>query len=266
MADYTILSIDIGVKNLAYCLMSAKDEYTEGDNYIITDWKSINLLDDEDLDICEGIIKSGKNKGLKCGKQSKITTENDECFCNVHNPDKTKYRPKKPKKVRSVPLKDKCLRLYHTLEKYPVLLSIPREVVIEQQMKRNPTMLQMSHLVYSYFIMKGYVDPNSPIQNVRFVSSRNKLKVYTGPPIECHLKNAYSRRKWFACEYTKWIIRNNPKALDYLSRFPRKVDDLSDCFLQGVWYLNRNGAVAKKRIKIKKNPRKNIKKSKSKGL
>jgi hypothetical protein len=252
-----ILSIDIGVKNLAFCLMSAKDEYSEGNNFNIYEWKSVNLID-EDYPSCQGLLKSGKRKGQLCGKSSKIKTNDTKYYCISHNPDKKKYKPRKAKKVKSVLLKDKCLALYKTLDELPHLVQKPVEIVIEQQMKKNPTMLQMAHLVYSYFIMRGYVNPESPIRNVRFVSARNKLKVYNGPELECHLRNAYNRRKWFACEYTKWMIRNDPIHSEYLDKFPKKKDDLSDCYLQGVWWLKRNGIVKHKGTK--KKPRKYLKK------
>lgn len=259
--ERVILSIDIGVKNLAFCLMSAKDEYAEGNNFNIYEWKSVNLIDEE-YPSCEALLKSGKNKGQKCGKTSKIKTKECEYFCASHNPDKTKYKPKKPKKVKSVLLKDKCLALYKVLDDLPHLVQRPVEVVIEQQMKKNPTMLQMAHLVYSYFIMRGYVVPESPIKNVRFVSARNKLKVYDGPKLECHLRNAYNQRKWYACQYTKYMIRNDPVHSEYLDKFPKKKDDLSDCYLQGVWWLKRNGLT--KRKGTKKKTRKYLKKSSSK--
>lgn len=244
-----VLSIDIGVKNLAYCLLSAKDTYEDGNNYTIYEWDSINLLDDEEYPSCQAELKSGARKGECCGKQSNIKVhtkfgdgdETSEYYCSTHNPDKAKYIAKEETKVRSVLLKDKCMALYNALDSRPQLLSRPVEVVIEQQMKKNPTMIQMAHLVYSYFLMKGYINEESPIKNVAFVSASKKLQVYDGPVLDCKLKNAYSQRKWYACEYTKWMIRNDPQHHSYLTQFPKKKDDLSDCFLQGVWWLTNKG-------------------------
>jgi hypothetical protein len=257
--ERTILSIDVGVKNLAFCLMSLKGVQEEGNNFNIYNWQSINLLDEE-YPQCKSVIKSGAKKGTMCNKISRIKTDTDEYFCSMHNPDKTRYNPQINTKVKSVSLKDKCLALYKLLEGVPELLSRPVEVVIEKQMKLNPTMLQMSHLVYSYFIMKGYIVTESPIKNVQFVSAKNKLTVYNGPPIDCHLKNDYNKRKWLACEYTKYMLRNDPLHRDYLDKFPKKKDDLSDCYLQGVWWLTKhenfshmpyNGTNKKPRKKIK---------------
>ena len=260
MSERIILSIDIGVKNLAFCLMSPKDSFSDGDNFNIYDWQSVNLIDEE-YPLCETPMKSGKQKGKICGKPSKIKTDDDIYYCASHNPDKERYTAREATKVKTVLLKDTCLALYTVLESLPQLISRPCEVVIEQQMKANPTMLQMAHLVYSYFIMKGYVVDASPIKNVRFISARNKLTVYEGPEIQCHLKNAYGRRKWFAVEYTKYMIRNNTTHLDFFNKFPKKRDDLSDCYLQGVWWLTKNGSVT--RSGTNKKPRKKIKNTSS---
>lgn len=267
--DRIVLSIDIGIKNLAYCLMSSKDSYEDGNNFKIYDWDSINLIDEE-YPLCQSILKSGKRKGESCGKQSNIKvppprsekTGTTLYYCSTHNPDKTKYKPKVATKVKNVLLKDKCLALHKALDALPDLLNKPVEVVIEKQMPKNPSMFAMAHLVYSYFLMYGYVSEKSPIRNIRFIHAKNKLQVYDGPPLDCKLKNAYSQRKWYACEYTKWMIRNDPEHYEFLIKYHKKQDDLSDSFLQGVWWLSRSGFV-KRRKPIKKVRKKiNIKSSK----
>jgi hypothetical protein len=236
-----VLSIDVGVKNLAFCLMSLKDNTpaTPGeDNIIIHKWESINLIDEE-YPQCKALMKSGKKQGELCNKTSRIKTDENEYFCSSHNPDKIKYKCQVDTKVKAVLLKDKCVALYRALDKCPELISQPVEIVIEKQMKINPTMLAMSHLVYSYFIMKGYCVEESPIKNVHFINAYNKLTVYNGPEIVCHLKTEYSKRKWLACRYTEYMLRNDKLHRDYFEQFPKKKDDLSDCYLQGVWWLTK---------------------------
>lgn len=240
-----IVSIDIGIKNLAYCIMSKCDEPKDGNEYEIHDWKVINLLE-EDYGGCEGIIKSGKNKGNKCGKQSKIKTEDDEYYCTVHNPDKEKYKPRVPKKTTNIDLQSLCIKIHETLESNRKLFDNVEEVIIEQQIKKSPKNIQVSHLVYSFFIICGVLNEDSPIKKVRFVSSSNKLKVYEGPALTCHLKDKKAQRKWLACRHCEYIIRNDEKWIEYLESLPRKKDDLSDCFLQGAWYLLNNGKRAHK--------------------
>ena len=63
-----ILSFDVGVKNLAYCLL-------DDNNYIIEDWGILNISID---DVCEYCGKNNK----KCEKSAKYKTiDNKYNFC-----------------------------------------------------------------------------------------------------------------------------------------------------------------------------------------
>lgn len=57
-----ILSFDVGIKNLAYCLMTKSN-----DNVIVKDWNIINLVEDRDLCCYELRTKN------KCGKIARFT-------------------------------------------------------------------------------------------------------------------------------------------------------------------------------------------------
>ena len=57
-----VLSIDVGMKNLAYCILKVKDN-----TYDITDWDIINLCNDKKY-ICEVCTK----KEWKIMEKSKI--------------------------------------------------------------------------------------------------------------------------------------------------------------------------------------------------
>ena len=74
-----ILSWDVGIKHLAYCLI----EYSE--NTKILDWDNINLLEDENLK-CYGFINS-ENQNCNCDKQPKyeyINGNDKYYFCTLH--------------------------------------------------------------------------------------------------------------------------------------------------------------------------------------
>lgn len=58
-----ILSFDVGIKNLAYCLMTKKH-----DSVTIQDWNIINLVEDRDLCCYELRTKN------KCGKIARFTS------------------------------------------------------------------------------------------------------------------------------------------------------------------------------------------------
>ena len=74
-----ILSWDVGIKHLAYCLI----EYI--DDTKILDWNNINLLEDENLK-CYGFIDS-ENKNNICNKNPKfeyINGNDKYYFCSLH--------------------------------------------------------------------------------------------------------------------------------------------------------------------------------------
>lgn len=80
-----ILSFDVGIKNLAYCYMSKKDN----DEFVINDWNIINLNDDGLK--CNHEIKDDK----ECGKPAKYTVNNKNNdtkynLCDTHKKAHTK--------------------------------------------------------------------------------------------------------------------------------------------------------------------------------
>jgi hypothetical protein len=85
-----ILSFDVGIKNLAYCLIDfIKDANTDSYiNFHILRWDIINLMDDRD--ICQYVLRTG-NKCGKIGRFQMQLKENSpkEILCKVHK-DKSK--------------------------------------------------------------------------------------------------------------------------------------------------------------------------------
>ena len=69
-----ILSIDVGMKNLAFCLI----DYKDNNNYSIINWDIIDLCENSN-EICMGKKKDGK----KCNKKAKYTKKN-KFYCKNH--------------------------------------------------------------------------------------------------------------------------------------------------------------------------------------
>lgn len=253
-SEKCVLSVDIGVKNFSYCLLKVNSESRKvgrkteiNSTYEILDWKVINLLD-EDTQPCEGIVKSGPKKGTQCGIAHKISVndENDNTikhyYCSRHNPDKTKYKAKPPTKVANVLLQDLCINLMKRLNTFPQLKQA-HDVVIEQQIRKSPKNIQMGHIVFSYFVIHGVLAQDSNVEKVRFISAKCKYRVYRGPKIQCKLKNAKDQRKWLGVKYAQSILKDggktNQKWSDLIANCPQKKDDLADCFLQGMWWIEQ---------------------------
>ena len=79
------------------------------------------------------------------------------------------------------------------------------------------------------------------VKDIQMINARNKLKAYKGPKIECNIKETYKRNKYLAIKYTDIMIRENDKIDDkyhVLYDSSKKKDDLSDAYLQGVYFID----------------------------
>ena len=70
-----ILSIDVGIKNLAFCLLEKPDICT---NFKILKWNSINVAESETYKCCE------IEKGKVCDKPAKFI-KSSSCYCLKHS-------------------------------------------------------------------------------------------------------------------------------------------------------------------------------------
>ena len=69
------------------------------------------------------------------------------------------------------------------------------------------------------------------------INARNKLKAYKGKPVICNIKDKYKKNKFLAVEYCKHMIQNEEDKFIKLYEISKKKDDLSDSYLQGMYYL-----------------------------
>jgi hypothetical protein len=234
-----ILSIDIGLRNLALCCMEAEDA-SNINSYIIHLWEVYNTLDSDDYK-CEGIQKSGKICGKKCKYKYKKELGIVHS-CKTHFPKNLNCNLKehtfKKKVIDDYLLQDIAKILLCKIQDiYETELSNLdiKNIFIELQPKVNRKMVFVSHIVYGKLV-ELYKDFDVPI---RFVRASQKLKAYTGPKIECKLKGKYSQRKWLSVEYCKWFLENkfsNEQKEKWLPFFESKTikPDLGDTFLMTI--------------------------------
>ena len=69
-----ILSFDVGIKNLSYCLLDVSNSYT------ILEWDIINLCDYKIIK-CNHVLK---NKKI-CNNNAIYNLNNEKFFCKLHN-------------------------------------------------------------------------------------------------------------------------------------------------------------------------------------
>lgn len=248
-----ILSIDVGLRNLAFCCMSAKDK-TQMSTFNIELWKVYNTLDSDDYH-CTSIQKNGKVCGKKCGYKYKDKDAVTVHCCKKHFPKGVSITSQnifKKKMIDSYLLQDIALivlaKLDQIFQENKVLGDVS-QVIIELQPKINQKMKFTSHIIYGKLV-ELYKNTNTTI---RFVRASQKLKAYTGPPIECKLKGSYAKRKWLSIQYTTFFLENkfsDNQKKQWLSEFLEcgKSDDRSDTFLMA---LNGLYGIPKKQFKHK---------------
>lgn len=235
-----LISWDVGIYNLAYCLIEVFEDKT----YKIIDWNLINI---NNSNTSKTLYCSEKNINKTiCKNRAKYTDKKDKSigYCLKHIKGKSseniKQIKKKPKKKHSI--LDLGKNLITILDKYPFLIEVDQVIIENQPVLKNPTMKSVQMILYTYFLIHGVA--KNKIKDISFVSARNKLKIYDGPPIEVKIKGKYAKNKKLSIEYCKYMIGklNQPKFVDLFLKNKKK-DDLADSFLQGIWFLNKNNSI-----------------------
>lgn len=271
-----ILSIDVGIKNLAFCLFCNND--TTNHSFLIKKWNVV------DLSTSEEVVKKccGKEKKGPCLKPAKYT-KNNQCFCIKHakkekyvlpscdlkssyiNKQKlqklidivAKYKipsiTEKPKKSDLVSLitdfaKDNCYEeLVKTSAADVDLITIGKNI----KLKFDNLFLEEANI--DYVIIENQI---SPIAN-RMKTIQGQIVQYfimSGINIaniefisasnklkefESDDKTEYKDRKKLGIAKTQEIVQHNENfsnMLDYFNTHKKK-DDLADSFLQGLWFI-----------------------------
>lgn len=212
-----ILSWDVGIKNLAYCLIDINNSWK------IEKWDIINLIKDDNFKchiclrkpyfiannimyckihykkynfipiniqeyfkLCDDKICSyiGKNK---CSNNAKYNLYNNY-YCSTHR--KTIYNQYlKINKMNKISKKKNCmnssidvirLKLINLLDNIPELLNSNIVLIENQPSLKNPRMKAISSTIYDYFLIRGIIDKkinNSNVIMVKYMSPSNKLKL-----------------------------------------------------------------------------------------
>ena len=94
-------------------------------------------------------------------------------------------------------------------------------------------------ILYSYFLINGITTDTSTIEGLQMINARNKLKAYTGPKVECDIKDRYKKTKFLGIEYCKSMIHESDQSDQWLHLFSnsKKKDDLADAYLQGMYVI-----------------------------
>jgi hypothetical protein len=270
-----ILSIDVGIKNLAFCLF---DKSIESPNFKITKWDIINLSDNK-LFPC-----SYNENNIGCDKQAKFKKDG-KYYCCKHSKKQAFLIPTnqqtpnfigKQKLEKLYEIADNLSISFETKIKKTNLVQLINEhikkvyldsiedvksnemnlynigknikckmnemfvneteidyVIIENQI--GPLAVRMKTIqgmILQYFIMS-----HINVEKIEFVSASNKLK-------DCNAKEKanYSDRKKLGIAKCLGILTSDFRFNEHLTYFNthKKKDDLSDAFLQGMWFIDKN--------------------------
>ena len=264
-----LLSIDVGIKNLALCLFNVDNSNNNNNKYEILNWDVVNLCNEVNIQ-CFMCDKPAKfiNKEIHCCKKHivntglslidkeleikklKKTKVNDikELF-KKHN---INFNDKESKVILLdnfekiieekyvIPFSNKVncndlnlieigINLRNKLDKLYENIKIDTVIIENQISPIANRMKTLQGMIAQYFILKDTID-------IHFISASNKLKDYVST------KTTYSERKHKGIEICEEILINNSEICKYVDMFNnhKKKDDLADCFLQGIWYLNNN--------------------------
>lgn len=241
-----ILSFDVGIKNLAYCLVSF-DNKDDLYDHTIEDWGVIDIMES----FTANSIKCSVNKkGQLCNSDAILSVKIDDKnigFCKkktcqaIANSTYTKKELKKVKPIntKSVSTLDMTSEMIRKLRLHNIMLTADIVVIENQPVLKNPTMKSIQMVLYSYFLIYGYTDDNSKITNIALFNAGRKLDIYDGPKIEgVKDSSTYAGRKKLSIIYTQYFLRNNNEKLDFFNKHKKK-DDLADSYLQCLTYYKK---------------------------
>jgi hypothetical protein len=275
-----ILSIDVGIKNMSFCLFETVDE---AKNTKILKWDNIDLSEAEshkciEIDkngLCDKPAKFIKNGNCYCLKHSKkhnylqptqdltpsyLNKQKIQSLIDIADKYKIKYENPPKKAILTELLIDFMnTYCYTAVEKTNAskidLVTIGKNIqhkfdeildgyfqsidtiIIENQIGPIANKMKtIQGMISQYFIMK-----NNNIR-IEFISAANKLKDFIAKDKKDNKDNKkidYKQRKKLGIQTCLEMVSTNFRFKEWETFFIKhtKKDDLSDCFLQGIWYI-----------------------------
>ena len=240
-----ILSVDVGIKNLAICVVKFDDSGHE-----IIEWSIINSIDD----LLKNLLKccvTRRSKLCNMVACNKVTLPDDKIlgFCNLKtcqaeltsNYSKKQIRKYKKIHANRVDLSLLGKNIYKGLSGLKNLDNLDYVLIENQPVLKNPRMKSVQMIIFSFFLFLT-VEKDAKHKVVLFNPS-TKLKIYDGPEIKSNKKNKYAERKYLSIEYTKYFLDKNKDNKGWVDFFNtnKKQDDLADSYLQALTYHSKLG-------------------------
>ena len=195
-----ILSFDIGIKNLGYCILYKDLTINNEKKLIIHKWGIINILED-----------------------------NEKC--------------------KDISLDEIGTRMYKRLQDEFLEENITEVLLENQPVLKNPVMKSIQILIMGFFKYESVI-LGREIKLIKLINASNKLKLgkkliqFNESEDILKIKSKYNRNKKLAILYTNYFLEKELYS-DYNKYYTlfnehKKKDDLSDAFLQGLYYIKNN--------------------------
>jgi hypothetical protein len=271
-----VLSIDVGIKNLAFCLF---DNAQLTADYIITKWDVINLTEEEEISL---VCSFRENNNIICNKPSKFK-KNGICYCLKHAKKTSLFKIPKPDQKAAFINKQKIAKLHEIAKIYNLkyeaklkkanLVTLindhinticfePMEIKKANEMdlfniglsiKNKFNTLFGNEGTIDYVIIENQIGPlairmktiQGMIMQYFIMSSLNVSHIEfisaSNKLKDCDAKDkqTYADRKKLGiskCLEALTVNERLNKHVDYFNKHKKK-DDLADSFLQGLWFL-----------------------------
>lgn len=271
-----LLSFDVGIKNLAYCLLSITETENSKHFIEIVKWNIIDLSCDH---VEEAETKTVEKILKQCSKCKKTAT-----YCTHSNtmlPEDVKKYCKKHAEEAQLPMHPKLLKSNSKSGHAPYIVPLSKkkvscnkinivdlgknikchlDVIFAEHMDKIDAILienQIGNLAGRMNVLQGMISQYFIMRNItkiEFISATNKLKLFksvinkkndTGG--EGNLDNVlesekklYKMRKDAGKMVCRSLLSFYPRLNEWIAKYDKhkKNDDLADCFLQGYYYAH----------------------------
>lgn len=259
-----ILSFDVGLRHLAYCIIEFNDaifidrkkrniERLPLMNYLkIHSWGIINVLEDDDqstqpIPVCS-------SDGCSAKAKVKFAIDSGETFaCGRHKKKLSKDHieislppPPKRRNALKLSLEEQSIYLTQALspERAPPELFQVQRVIIEQQPRLNMKMKLVSAMVLQIFIWnKLETELFSAAHKLRVLSDVERIERIRANAQNLSRANfrraQYRMNKQDSEKHTRILLNYLEPQWTTLFNTSRKKDDLADSLLQGIAYIKK---------------------------